>query len=197
MSKSGASGNGLEVLFTDLLEQQAQSTKQPPVHLWNPDKSGDMDLRIDREGQWIHEGDPIRRPALVKLFASILKREGDNYFLVTPVEKWQINVDVAPFFMVSAEKLYRSGEQAIQLRSISGDQLLIGPNNPLWVDYDEANNQPVPLVTVRDNLNGLLSRSLYYQLVDWAHMESNDDGSQTLRLRSMGVDYLLGHLTSE
>ena len=133
-----------------------------------------MDLRIDREGQWIHEGDPIRRPALVKLFASILKREGDNYFLVTPVEKWQINVDVAPFFMVSAEKLYRSGEQAIQLRSISGDQLLIGPNNPLWVDYDEANNQPVPLVTVRDNLNGLLSRSLYYQLVDWAHMESND-----------------------
>jgi hypothetical protein len=197
MSKSGASGNGLEVLFADLLEQQAQSTKQPPVHLWNPDKSGDMDLRIDREGQWIHEGDPIRRPALVKLFASILKREGDNYFLVTPVEKWQINVDVAPFFMVSAEKLYRSGEQAIQLRSISGDQLLIGPNNPLWVDYDEANNQPVPLVTVRDNLNGLLSRSLYYQLVDWAHMESNDDGSQTLRLRSMGVDYLLGHLTSE
>ena len=197
MSKSGASGNGLEVLFTDLLEQQAQSTKQPPVHLWNPDKSGDMDLRIDREGQWIHEGDPIRRPALVKLFASILKREGDNYFLVTPVEKWQINVDVAPFFMVSAEKLYRSGEQAIQLRSISGDQLLIGPNNPLWVDYDEANNQPVPLVTVRDNLNGLLSRSLYYQLVDWAHMESNDDGSQTLRLRSMSVDYLLGHLTSE
>ena len=197
MSKSGASGNGLEVLFADLLEQQAQSTKQPPVHLWNPDKSGDMDLRIDREGQWIHEGDPIRRPALVKLFASILKREGDNYFLVTPVEKWQINVDVAPFFMVSAEKLYRSGEQAIQLRSISGDQFLIGPNNPLWVDYDEANNQPVPLVTVRDNLNGLLSRSLYYQLVDWAHMESNDDGSQTLRLRSMGVDYLLGHLTSE
>lgn len=197
MSKSGASGNGLEVLFADLLEQQAQSTKQPPVHLWNPDKSGDMDLRIDREGQWIHEGDPIRRPALVKLFASILKREGDSYFLVTPVEKWQINVDVAPFFMVSAEKLYRSGEQAIQLRSISGDQLLIGPNNPLWVDYDEANNQPVPLVTVRDNLNGLLSRSLYYQLVDWAHMESNDDGSQTLRLRSMGVDYLLGHLTSE
>ena len=197
MSGPNPSGSGLEVLFADLLEQQAQSTKQPPVHLWNPDKSGDMDLRIDREGQWIHEGDPIRRPALVKLFASILKREGDNYFLVTPVEKWQINVDVAPFFMVSAEKLYRSGEQAIQLRSISGDQLLIGPNNPLWVDYDEANNQPVPLVTVRDNLNGLLSRSLYYQLVDWAHMESNDDGSQTLRLRSMGVDYLLGHLTSE
>lgn len=197
MSGPNPSGSGLEVLFADLLEQQAQSTKQPPVHLWNPDKSGDMDLRIDREGQWIHEGDPIRRPALVKLFASILKREGDNYFLVTPVEKWQINVDVAPFFMVSAEKLYRSGEQAIQLRSISGDHLLIGPNNPLWVDYDEANNQPVPLVTVRDNLNGLLSRSLYYQLVDWAHMESNDDGSQTLRLRSMGVDYLLGHLTSE
>lgn len=197
MSGPSPSGSGLEVLFADLLEQQAQSTKQPPVHLWNPNKSGDMDLRIDREGQWIHEGDPIRRPALVKLFASILKREGDNYFLVTPVEKWQINVDVAPFFMVSAEKLFRSGEQAIQLTSISGDQLLIGPNNPLWVDYDKANNQPVPLVTVRDNLNGLLSRSLYYQLVDWAHMESDDDGSQTLRLRSMGVDYLLGHLTSE
>ena len=194
MSQSNVSHGGLESLFADLLEEQKQSSKRPPVHLWNPDKTGDMDMRIDREGHWIHEGDPIKRTALVNLFASILKREGDSYFLVTPVEKWQIDVDIAPFFMVTAEQRLRSGEQAIQLTSNSGDQLLIGANNPLWVDYDNY-NRPIPLVRVRDNLHGLLSRSVYYQLIDWGHISYDDGGSQIMQLRSMGEDYLLGHLT--
>jgi hypothetical protein len=77
MSQSNDSHSALETLFADLLEEQKQSSKRPPVHLWNPEQSGDMDLRIDREGRWIHEGDPIRRTALVSLFASILKREGE------------------------------------------------------------------------------------------------------------------------
>ena len=194
MSQSNVSHGGLESLFADLLEEQKQSSKRPPVHLWNPDKTGDMDMRIDREGRWIHEGEPIKRTALVNLFASILKREGDSYFLVTPVEKWQIDVDIAPFFMVTAEQRLRSGEQAIQLTSNSGDQLLIGANNPLWVDYDNY-NRPIPLVRVRDNLHGLLSRSVYYQLIDWGHISYDDGGSQIMQLRSMGEDYLLGHLT--
>ena len=196
MCQSNDSHSDLESLFADLLEEQKQSTKRPPVHLWNPDKSGDMDLRIDREGCWIHEGDPIRRPALISLFASILKREGDSYFLVTPVEKWQINVDIAPFFMVAAKQQLRSNEQAFQLTSNSGDQLLVGPSNPLWVDYDN-HNRPVPLVRVRDNLHGLLSRSVYYQLIEWGHIGRGDDGSQIMQLRSMGEDYLLGHLTAD
>lgn len=196
MSQSYDSHSALETLFADLLDEQKQSAKRPPVHLWNPDKSGDMDLRIDREGRWIHEGSPIRRTALVNLFASILKREGDNFFLVSPVEKWQINVDVAPFFIVSAEQRLRSGEQAIQLSSSSGDQFLIGPNNPLWVDYDN-HNQPLPLVRVRDNLDGLLSRSVYYQLIDWGHIGCDDDGAQIMQLRSMGENYLLGPVTSD
>ena len=196
MSQSYDSHSALETLFADLLEEQKQSTNRPPVHLWNPDKSGDMDLRIDREGRWIHEGDPIRRAALVSLFSSILKREGNNYFLVTPVEKWQINVDVAPFFVVSAEQQLRSGEQAMQLLSMSGDQFLIGPSNPLWVDSDN-HHRAVPLVRVRDNLDGLLSRSVYYQVIDWGHIGCSDDGAQVMQLRSMGVDYLLGPLTSD
>lgn len=196
MSMPNNSHGALEMLFGDLLEEQRQSTKRPPVHLWNPDKTGDMDLRIDREGRWIHEGDPIRRTALVNLFASILKREGDDYFLVTPVEKWQINVDVAPFFIVSAVRRFRSGEQAIELSSISGDQFLIGPSNPLWVEYDNR-HRPVPLVRVRDNLNGLLSRSVYYQLIDWGHVGRGDDGDEIMQLRSMGSDYLLGPLMSD
>ena len=195
MSQSNNRHSALEALFADLIDEQEQSTKRPPVHLWDPDKSGDMDLRIDREGRWIHEGSPIRRTALIKLFASILKREGDNYFLVTPVEKWQIIVDVAPFFVVSAEQRFRSGEQAVQLSSSSGDQFLIGPNNPLWVDYDN-HNQPLPLVRVRDNLDGLLSRSVYYQLIDWGHIGCDDDGAQIMQLRSMGENYLLGPVTS-
>ena len=80
MSQSNNRHRALEALFTDLIDEQKQSAKRPPVHLWDPEKSGDMDLRIDREGRWIHEGSPIKRAALVNLFASILKREGDSYF---------------------------------------------------------------------------------------------------------------------
>ena len=99
----------LDKLFSDLFAYQQQSSNDlPPVHLWNPPLSGDIDIVIDREGRWFHEGDEIKRASLVKLFASILTCEGDEYFLVTPVEKWRIKVDVAPLFAISASRELRS-----------------------------------------------------------------------------------------
>jgi len=185
--------SALEDLFADLLEQQKQSVDSlPPVHLWHPQLTGVMDLRIDREGRWIHEGGEIRRQALVKLFSRILRREGDSYFLLTPVEKWQITVDVAPFFIVSASQEVRESQQAIVLSSSTEDQFVVGENHPLWIDTEEDMQTPIPLVSVRDNLAGLLSRSVYYQLIDWGQEVVDEKGDTYLCITSMGQQYRLG-----
>jgi len=179
----------LDNLFADLLALQKDSSASlPPVHLWNPPKSGDMDMLIDREGRWIHEGGEIKRERLVKLFSTILKREGNDYFLVTPVEKWKIRVDFAPFYIVAATMNNRDSQQAISLSASTGESLVLSADNPLWVDYPQDSDQPIPLVTVRNNLPGLLSRSVFYQLIEWG--QPAEDGG--LYIDSMGQRFLLG-----
>ena len=179
----------LDNLFADLLALQKDSSASlPPVHLWDPPKSGDMDMVIDREGRWIHEGGEIKRERLVKLFSTNLKREGDDYFLVTPVEKWKIMVDFAPFYIVAATINNRDSQQAISLSTSTGESLVLSADNRLWVDYPQGSDQPVPLVTVRNNLPGLLSRSVFYQLVEWG--QPAEDGG--LYVDSMGQRFLLG-----
>ena len=193
---SDSSPLSLDDLFKDLLAtQKTASDGLPPVHLWHPDKSGDMDLVIDREGRWIHEGGEIKRTRLVKLFSTILKREGDSYFLVTPVEKWKINVDFAPFYIISASRAHRDSHQAITLTTSTGEVVVVGEENPLWVEYRSGSEEPIPLVTVRDNLPGLLSRSVFYQLVEWAHNDAQNDrhsDNSAIKIESMGEQFLLG-----
>ena len=179
----------LEDLFCDLLARQEHDlAKLPPVHLWNPPKTGDMDLIVDREGRWIHEGGEIKRDRLVKLFSTILKREGNNYFLVTPVEKWQIVVDFAPFYIISASRENRARQQAISLTTSTGETIVISEEHPLWVDDSKGADHPTPLIVVRGNLPGLLSRTVFYQLVDWG-LPAADGG---LYIDSMGQQFLLG-----
>lgn len=180
----------LDKLFSDLLASQQQSTNSlPPLHLWNPPLSGDIDIFIDREGRWIHEGAEIKRPALVKLFASILVREGDEYFLLTPVEKWRIKVAVAPLFVVAASRESRDGQQAIVLTTSTEDIVVVDKSHPLMVE--KGLNQPIPLVMVRNNLPALIGRNIYYQLVDWALDESAINATN-LYLSSMGEQFVLG-----
>jgi hypothetical protein len=190
----------LDSLFSDLLALQQQSSHSlPPVHLWNPPLSGDMDLQIDRQGRWIHEGDEIKRAALVKLFASILVREKDEYFLLTPVEKWRIKVAVAPLFVVAASRECRDGQQAITLTTSTDDIVVVNKSHP--ISLIEGDN-PLPLVLVRDNIPALIGRNVYYQLIDWA-LESSDIAStpkisgtkiNSLYLSSMGEQFSLGHI---
>jgi len=111
--------------------------------------------------------------------------------LVSPVEKWRINVDVAPFFITAVELNTRSGQQAITCITSTGDNVVISQDHPLRVDFNAQTNEPVPLVTIRDQLTGLLSRSAYYQLVDWAEIQ-NIDGVEQLFISSMGQQFLLG-----
>lgn len=180
----------LDKLFSDLLDSQQQTINSlPPVHLWNPPLSGDMDIVIDREGRWIHEGGEIKRDELVKLFASILVREEDQYFLVTPVEKWRIKVDVAPLFVIAASREQREGQQAIILTTSTGDTVVVDKAHP--ISLVEQSGQPLPQVIIRNNLPALISRNVYYQLIDWA-LEVSDSNADNLYIQSMGQRFLLG-----
>ena len=118
------SSQGLDGLTT--AARTAASRGLPPVHLWNPDFCGDIDMRIASDGTWFYMGTPIGRPALVRLFSTILKREGDKHFLVTPVEKVGIRVDDAPFMAVEMQKDGAGDDQRLHFRTNVDD----------WVECD-------------------------------------------------------------
>ena len=134
----------------------------PPVHLWNPPFCGDLDIRIARDGTWFYLGTPIGRPALVKLFSSILKKEAGKYYLVTPVEKVGIQVDDAPFVAVDVE--HRDGD--LHFTTQVGDTMIAGPDHPIRVERDPETGEPSPYVHVRRGLEALIDRKSFYRLVD-------------------------------
>ena len=186
----------LEKIFADLIEAQKESSKNhPSIHQWNPEKTGDMDLLIDRDGRWIHEGREIKRSKIVKLFSTILKLEQGNYFLVSPVEKWQIRVAIAPFFIIDATRELRDAQQAITLKTSTDDIVVISNENPLLVDKTVVEGESTLLVKVRDNLMGFFSRSIYYQLIDWGTLITEPNGQEILTLESMGEAFSLGKIT--
>ena len=138
----------------------------PPVEKWNPPFCGDIDMEIRRDGTWFYEGTPIGRPALVKLFASILIREEDNYFLVTPVEKVGILVQDAPFVAVDFEASGDAAEQRLTFTTNLEDITVAGPDAPLRFVRDDETGESSPYVRVRRNLEALIDRKSFYRLVD-------------------------------
>jgi hypothetical protein len=144
----------------------ATSGKLPPVHLWDPPFCGDLDIEIRRDGTWFYLGTPIGRPALVKLFSSILKLEDGKYFLVTPVEKVGIRVQDAPFVAVDAEAAGAGESQVITFTTQVGEQVVAGPDNPIRVVRDPETGEPSPYVMVRAGLEALIDRKTFYRLVD-------------------------------
>lgn len=146
----------------------AAGNNRPPLHLWHPPLSGDIDIRIAVDGTWYHEGTPFQREALVRLFASILRREGDAYFLVTPVEKWRIAVEHTPFMAVDCEVLGEGEQQHIVFVTNLGDRVHAGPAHPLLMVMHPPAADAHPCIDVRDGLLARLARSVYYRLVDTA-----------------------------
>ena len=138
----------------------------PPVHLWNPAHCGEIDIRIRRDGGWWHEGTPIGRPALVRLFSTVLRKDPDGFHLVTPVEKLKIAVDDAPFVAVRVDRV---GEALVFLTNV-GDTVEAGPENPLRVETDPVTGEPAPYVHVRRGLEARLSRPVFYELVEMAEL---------------------------
>ncbi|MDO5705651.1 MAG: DUF1285 domain-containing protein [Paracoccus sp. (in: a-proteobacteria)] len=152
----------------------------PPVHLWNPPYCGEMDMEIRADGSWWHEGSPIGRPAMVRLFSTILKREGDRHYLVTPVEKIGIRVQDAPFIAIDAD----IGD-AITFTTNVGDQVTADADNPITVRMHE--DEPRPYVHVRGGMVALIDRKTFYRLADAA--QPGADGR--LGVTSAGVFFPL------
>ncbi|RKE97218.1 DUF1285 domain-containing protein [Sulfitobacter guttiformis] len=138
----------------------------PPVEKWNPPFCGDIDMEIRRDGTWFYEGTPIGRPGLVKLFASILIREGEKYFLVTPVEKVGIRVLDAPFIAVDFEVSGEDRDQRLTFTTNLDDITVAGEDMPLRFVRDAETGEPSPYVSVRRNLEALIDRKSFYRLVD-------------------------------
>lgn len=138
----------------------------PPVHLWNPEFCGDLDMRIARDGTWFYLGTPIGRMPLVKLFSSIIRKDGDDYFLVTPVEKVGITVDDAPFVAIDFDVDGAGQDQIISFTTQVDDIAVAGPANPIRVVRDAKTGEPSPYVLIRANLEALIDRKSFYRLVD-------------------------------
>lgn len=138
----------------------------PPVHLWNPPFCGDLDIRIARDGTWFYLGTPIGRAPLVRLFSTILKKEGDRYYLVTPVEKVGIRVDDAPFVAVDFTVAGEGPAQVLTFQTNVGDSAAAGPGNPIRVERDPETGQPAPYVMIRAGLEALIDRKSFYRLIE-------------------------------
>lgn len=138
----------------------------PPVHKWNPPFCGDLDMRIARDGTWFYLGTPIGRFELVKLFSSILRKDGEDYFLVTPVEKVGITVEDAPFVAVDFEATGAGESQILTFETHVGDLAEAGSAHPIRVERDPGTGEPSPYVLIRSNLEALIDRKSFYRLVD-------------------------------
>lgn len=175
----------------DLLAQLPKGKGPAPVHLWNPDFCGDIDMRIARDGTWYYLGTPIGRKAMVKLFSTIIRRDGDDYFLVTPVEKVGITVDDAPFLAVSMEVSGEGERQVLRMTTLTEDTFEVGAEHPLRVEIDPLTQEPAPYVMVRSNLEALVHRNVFYQLVELGVVEQLD-GEPWLGIWSSGQFFALG-----
>ncbi len=193
-SNTGTSLKADPMAMLNLLkDENGESPKGlPPIHKWNPDFCGDLDMVIKRNGQWFYMGTPIGRAPLVRLFSTILRREDDDhYYLVTPVEKVRIQVEDAPFLATSVERHEEGGVAYLRFSTQTGDVVVAGAEHPIWVEYE--GDEPSPYVHVRDRLHALISRSVFYQLVEMGELQTQD-GQELLGVRSAGLFFVIGQL---
>ena len=150
-------------LFKSHLDRQSRSlTRLPPVKQWTTQLCGDIDIVINRQGTWLHEGVEIKRSNLVKFFSSLLLKDETDYFLITPEEKWRITVELVPFLITRANRVCKREHQIITLSTYTGELIVVSNDHPIWIEYEEESDEPIPLVLVRDGMTGLISSCLLY-----------------------------------
>lgn len=166
--------------------KQAPGKGLPPVHLWHPEHCGDIDIVIRTDGVWMHEGSPIGRKELVRLFSTVLRKDPDGYHLVTPVEKLKITVEDLPFRAVA---MRREGDALIFTTDV-GDEVTASEADAIVVETDPATGEPAPRIHVRYDLWARIARSVFYEMVE---MAQEVDGR--LVVRSGGQVFSLGVVT--
>lgn len=170
----------------------AGERRYPPVEAWHPEHEGRIDIRIAADGAWYHEGDPILRHELVKLFSTILRRDADGkHYLVTPAEKLEIQVDVAPLFVSDMFLEDEGPNQRFVFRTHTDDVAPLDDDHPLTVEIDPDSGEPEPKLLIRGRLQGLLARSVFYDLVDLAE-EREIDGQVVQGVMSAGRFRIIG-----
>ena len=182
MSDDPVNLKGIETIYSF---SKSNKKSLPPIEKWNPPFCGDIDMTISKSGKWYYMGSEIKRPAMVKLFSGILRLESDNsYYLVTPVEKVRIQVEDAPFVAVAITKEQSEGMNTVTFRTNLNDEIVLSKENPLSIEI-KKNDEPSPYITVRNNLRALISRSVFYELVDLAETIPID-GVPYLAIKSQG-----------
>ncbi|MEH6568341.1 MAG: DUF1285 domain-containing protein [Halioglobus sp.] len=153
-----------------IAQKAGRNFDSPPLHLWHPPLSGDIDIQIDREGKWTHDGAPIKRESIVRLFASILRREDDDeYYLVTPGEKWRIRVEVLPLIVTDVEQVQEEpGKPFLQLTLNTGKKVSVDSEQSLYLEQSMEN---IAAVKLPHGLAALFSRNAWYRLVDMAQIK--------------------------
>jgi len=155
------------------LQKAIDERRLPPVDQWHPHNCGHSGMRIARDGTWYHEGSPINRPAMVRLFSTVLRREADgSHVLVTPVEKLEIEVETTAFRAIEMQTEGVGPDRRIAFKLDSGDAVIVGPDHPLTLVA--AENGPSPRLAVRHGLEAELTRSVYYELAEIALAEGHD-----------------------
>lgn len=178
--------------LVEQVKKTAKNVSQPPLDQWHPELSGDMDLNISRDGQWIHKGKPLAREAIVRLFSTILRREDDGeYYLITPVEKWRIQVEDTPLLAHSFEVSGSGEDQVIRLTTNVGETLEVGNEHPLEVGSYDDSGQPRPVIYVRHGLYARLVTAAYYDLAEHV-VEKTIDGSTMFGVFSHEIFYKIG-----
>jgi hypothetical protein len=172
--------------------KQAPGRGLPPVHLWNPAHCGEIDIVIKRNGLWFHEGTPIGREALVRLFSTVLRKDPDGIYLVTPVEKMKITVEDAPFVAVRVDQVQsESGGEALKFLTNVGDVVEAGPENAIRVEMNPETGEPHPYLHVRRGLEALIARPVFYELVEMAQERETPEGPR-LGVTSNGAWFPVG-----
>jgi uncharacterized protein len=187
-TKDSGTGIGQTQGGLDSIASVARETSRrgvPPVHLWNPPFCGDLDMRIASDGTWYYLKTPIGRPALVKLFASVLKREGDKYFLVTPVEKCGLLVEDAPFLAVELKAERADRDQLLHFRTNVDDWVTCGREHALRFEPESTTGGLKPYLHVRRDLWAKVTRALFYDLVELGE-ERDLDGARMFGVVSAG-----------
>ncbi|MEK9942054.1 MAG: DUF1285 domain-containing protein [Gammaproteobacteria bacterium] len=169
-----------------------QREKRPPLHRWQPGDARDFDLRITRSGDWLYLGSPILRPKLVKVLSRVLIKEENEFFLISPSEKLRIKVDDAPFLAVELEQLNPGPDQRLVFRTNVDDAVIAGPDHLIKVTEKAGSAGPSPYVTIRDGLDALITRSVFYELAEIAQPIAGDEN--VLGVMSSGQMFPLGRM---
>ena len=188
MARERQAPSGLEAIAG--AARKAGTRGLPPVHLWNPPYCGDIDMRIGSDGTWFYQKTPIGRAALVKLFASVLKREDDKYFLVTPVEKCGIAVDDAPFLAVELEVEGEGAGRRLHFRTNVDDWVACGRDHALRFEPEQETGGLKPYLHVRRDLWAKVTRALFYDLVELGE-EREIAGARMFGVASAGEFFVM------